>query len=178
MEDTIRKIISHIGDNPDREGLIDTPKRVIKSWSKLYEGYKQNPATILATNFEDGACDEMVILKEIEFYSTCEHHILPFYGRASVGYVPDKKVVGISKLARLVDCYARRLQIQEKMTAQIADAIEEYLKPKGVIVLVEAQHFCMTSRGVEKQNSKMVTSAIRGVFNENSVRNEFLNLVK
>lgn len=178
IQDSLKNILEFIGDDPEREGLKDTPARIVRSWEKLFGGYKQNPADVLKANFQEGACHEMVILRDIEFYSTCEHHFLPFHGVVHVGYVPRKKVVGISKLARLVEVFARRLQIQEKMVAQIADSIMKVLNAKGVCVIAEAQHFCMTSRGVEKQKSKMVTSAIRGVFEKPEVRNEFLQLIK
>lgn len=178
MQELVRKTIRLIGDNPDREGLIDTPKRVIKSWKELYAGYQQNPKQILQTTFIEGSCKEMVVLKEIDFYSTCEHHILPFIGTASIGYIPSEKVVGLSKLARLVDCFARRLQIQEKMTSQIADSLMEYLNPLGCMVIVKAQHLCMLARGVEKANATMLTSAIRGKFEDIEIRQEFLNLIK
>jgi GTP cyclohydrolase I len=178
IEDKIKYLITYIGDNPNREGLIDTPKRILKSWDKIFSGYKQNGEDILKTNFIEGTCKELVILKDVEFYSTCEHHFLPFFGKISVGYIPKNKVVGISKLARLIEVYARRLQIQERLTTQIADDIVKYLNAESVIVIVEAQHFCMTSRGVEKQQSKMVTSAIRGLFEKVELRNEFLQLIK
>ena len=179
MQDLIRQEIEFIGDKPEREGLIDTPKRVVKSWSELYCGYKQSPEEILSTTFTDcNNYDQMILLKDIDFYSTCEHHILPFFGKACVAYIPDKKVVGISKLARLVDCFARRLQIQEVMTSEICNTITKVLRPKGVAVLVEAQHFCMVSRGVKKPNAKMVTSAMSGCFKTDpSTRNEFLMAV-
>ncbi len=178
IEDTIIRQLEYIGEDPKREGLESTPKRVIKSWDKLFSGYKQDPVELFKT-FKEGTCGEMVILKDIEFYSTCEHHMLPFFGKCHIGYLPNKGVIGVSKLARLVELYARRLQIQEKLTTQIADDINLYLQAKGVIVVIEAQHFCMTSRGVEKQNSKMITSAIRGEFIINSVaREEFLKLIK
>lgn len=172
-------ILIAIGEDPEREGLKDTPKRVVKSWGELYAGYKQDPAEILSTVFEDGACDEMVILKGIEFSSMCEHHMLPFIGVAHVGYLPKGKVVGLSKLARLVDCFAKRLQIQEKMTQQIAKAIQTHLNPKGVGVVIEAHHQCMSCRGVKKQGTTMVTSAMLGKFRARSeVRAEFLSLIK
>lgn len=165
-----------------REGLRDTPKRVVKSWIELYGGYALDPKKILQTTFkqEGYEYDEMVLLKDIELYSTCEHHMLPFYGRAHVAYIPNaNRVVGLSKLARLVDCFARRLQIQEKLTNQIADAIVECLEPMGAAVVVEAKHHCMCARGVGKQNSTMKTSALRGVFKEkNEVRQEFLRLTQ
>jgi len=174
----IRGMLSAIGENPEREGLKDTPTRVIKSWGQLYGGYKTDPADILKTTFTEGACHEMVLLKNIEFYSTCEHHLLPFFGRAHIAYIPKNKVVGISKLARLLEIYARRLQIQERMTAQIADDIVKYLDPSGCMVILQAQHMCMTARGIQKQNSIMVTSAIRGVFEKPEVRAEFMELIK
>lgn len=176
--EAITRIISAIGDDPDREGLMHTPERVIKSWSKIFGGYKENAKDVLRTVFVEGACDEMVLLKSIEFYSTCEHHMLPFFGKCSIGYVPSGRVVGISKLARLVEVFARRLQIQERLTGQVADALVEHLEPKGVMVVMEAQHFCMTARGVEKQDSIMVTSAIRGIFKLPEVRQEFMSLIK
>ena len=175
--DHVRAVLKYVGDNPDREGLKETPDRIIRSWEKLYGGYKQEPAKVLGKTFSEVATyDEMILLKNIEFYSTCEHHMLPFFGEVFVAYIPGKRVVGISKLARLVEVFARRLQIQERMTAEIADTIMRELKPKGAAVLVSAQHFCMVSRGVEKQKSKMVTSALRGVFSKPAVRGEFLRL--
>ena len=178
MKNELEKILKAIGDDPSREGLIGTPEMIERSWEKLYGGYKQNAKDVLKTTFTEGSCDEMVILKNIEFYSTCEHHMLPFFGSIHIGYIPNKKVVGISKLARLVECFARRLQIQERLVTQIADSIEKELEALGVYVIAEAQHFCMTARGVEKQKSKMVTAAIRGEFKNTAARNEFLQLVK
>ena len=178
MQSHVKAIINLIGDDPEREGLIDTPSRVEKAYKRLFSGYSQTAEDVLKTSFKEGTCKEMVILKDIEFYSTCEHHMLPFFGRVHIGYVPNKKVVGISKLARLVEVFARRLQIQERMTAQIVDSIMQILGAKGAIAVVEAQHFCMTARGVEKQNSKMVTSGVRGVFENTDARGEFLNLIK
>ena len=179
IENSIIGILSYIGEDPNREGLLDTPKRIIKSWEKLFAGYNQKPEDILKTTFSDGSCNEMVILKDIEFYSTCEHHFLPFIGKISIGYIPNRKVVGISKLARLVEIYTRRLQIQERMTGQIADDIMKYIQAQGCMVICEAQHLCMTSRGVEKQKSIMVTSAIRGLFfNQKETKDEFLKLIK
>lgn len=175
----VANILGYIGENPGREGLLDTPKRVVKSWKELYGGYNKNPAEILSTVFEDGSCDEMVILKDIEFSSTCEHHMLPFIGKAHIGYLPDGKVVGLSKLARLVDCFAKRLQIQEKMTQEIAQAIKTHLKPLGVGVVIEAHHQCMSCRGVGKLNTTMVTSAMEGHFRgDPAVRAEFLAFIK
>lgn len=179
IENSLKDILAYIGDNPEREGLIDTPKRIRKSWDKLFAGYKQNSSDILKTQFIDGSCNEMIILKDIEFYSTCEHHFLPFIGKITIGYIPKGKVVGISKLARLVEIYSRRLQIQERMTGQIADDIMLHIKAQGCMVICEAQHLCMTSRGVEKQKSKMITSAIRGCFkNQVEIRNEMMSLIK
>jgi GTP cyclohydrolase I len=178
IEDIIIRQLEYIGENPNREGLKDTPKRVIKSWEELYAGYNQKSKDIIKV-FKDGVCDQLVLLKDIEFYSTCEHHLLPFFGKIHVGYIPDGKVIGVSKLARLVEIYSRRLQIQERLVQQIADDLEKFLNPLGVMIVCEAQHFCMTSRGVEKQHSKMITSDIKGVFkNKIEARQEFLNLIK
>jgi GTP cyclohydrolase I len=178
VEENIRRVLEYIGEDPNREGLIETPKRVVRSFEKLYGGYAQNPQDILKT-FTEGACDEMVLLKNIELYSTCEHHMLPFYGKAHIAYIPNGKVVGVSKLARLLEIYARRLQIQERIGQQITEALDTYLKPKGSACIIEAQHFCMVSRGVEKQNSIMVTSSLTGVFrNSIDTRNELLSLLK
>lgn len=180
VEHSIRDILTYLGENPDREGLVDTPKRVRKSWDRLYGGYKLTAEQILGTSFDEfGDYDEMVLLKDIDFFSTCEHHMLPFVGKAHVAYIPDKRVVGISKLARLVEMHSRRLQIQERMTADIANDIERILHPLGVAVLVEGQHYCIKARGIEKINSIMSTSKLTGAFkNDNSCRNEFLRLVK
>ncbi len=174
----IKLLIELIGDNPNREGVLDTPKRVIKSFKELYSGYKIDPKSVLQTTFEKNGYDEMVICKDIELYSTCEHHMIPFYGKAHVAYMPGKKVVGLSKLARLVDVFSRRLQIQENLTEQIANTINEVLNPKGVMVVIEAKHMCMCARGVGKQNSMMVTSSLRGAFKRAEVRAEFLRLIK
>lgn len=177
IEDNVIRILQHIGEDPTREGLADTPHRVIKSWSELYNGYGKNPADIMRT-FTEGACDEMVILKDVEFFSTCEHHMLPFFGKAHVAYIPNGKVIGVSKLARLVDLYSHRLQIQERLGQQITSALMEHLAPKGAACLIEAQHFCMKSRGVQKQDSIMVTSSLAGVFKTSGeTRSEFLSIV-
>jgi GTP cyclohydrolase I len=178
-EAAVRTLIRWAGDNPDREGLEDTPKRVVKSYEEFYEGYQQDPEEILRRTFEETeGYDEMVVLKDIEFHSHCEHHMVPIAGRVYVAYLPDKRVVGISKLARVVEAYARRLQIQEKMTAQIANAINDVLKPRGVAVIVEAEHQCMTSRGVNKPGVAMVTSTMLGAFRDDpSTRREFLAIV-
>lgn len=177
ISQSIKNMLAYIGDDPDREGLKETPKRIIKSWGKLFSGYDQKPESVLKT-FTEGSCDEMVILKNIEFYSTCEHHFLPFFGTISIGYLPNKRVLGISKLARLVEIYSRRLQIQEKLVAQIADSIMEHLHPLGVMVVCKAKHMCICARGVEKNQAEMITSALRGAFNKPEVRQEFLQFVQ
>jgi GTP cyclohydrolase I len=178
IEQKIVRILEFIGEDAKREGLIETPKRIVKSWDKLYGGYKQSPKGILSKVFTQ-KYDEIVLLKNIELYSTCEHHLLPFYGKAHIAYIPNGKVVGISKLARLLECFSRRLQIQERLCNEVVDALEENLKPKGGACIIEAQHFCMTSRGIEKQNSVMTTSALRGAFREKQeAREELLNLIR
>lgn len=178
MQDEVKKIIEYIGEYPNREGLLETPKRVEKAYDEIFAGYKQDPKSLMKV-FHDGTCQEMVILKNCEFYSTCEHHMFPFFGHISIGYIPNGKVIGISKLARLVDCFSKRMQIQERMTSQIADTIMEELNALGVIVVCEGVHFCMRSRGVKKQDASMVTSAVRGVFKDNATaRQEFLSLIK
>lgn len=177
-EKLVRSMLAALGEDIGREGLIDTPKRVVKSWDELYGGYELSPEDILKRDFSEGACDQMIVLRDIDFNSTCEHHIIPIIGKAHVAYIPNGKVVGISKLARVVDAYARRLQIQEKMTEQIAEVIMTVLQPKGVGVLIDAQHMCMTSRGIKKPNVSMVTSALRGVFENDEVRQEFLKFVR
>ena len=177
MEQLVSSFFRLIGEDGAREGLVETPARVRLAAAEIFSGYRQNPKKILKTFTED-VCKEMVILKNCEFYSTCEHHLFPFFGRISVAYLPNRRIVGISKLARLVDCFARRLQIQERMTAQIADAIMDVLDARGAYVLCEATHFCMTSRGIRKQNASMVTSAIRGEFEKSeALRLEFLAAV-
>lgn len=176
-QDLIRSMISLIGEDPGREGLKGTPGRVVRSWEKLYGGYKQDPKKILSVEFSEiENYDQMVWMTDIQFFSTCEHHMLPFFGKAHVAYIPKGKVVGASKLVRLVDCFARRLQIQERMTGEIANAMFENLNPVGCGVIVVAQHFCMTARGVESQEVLMKTSALRGVFNDQKVKDEFRDL--
>lgn len=177
MREEIKKLLDYIGDDSEREGLLETPDRILKSYNHLFSGYNKDPKDIFKL-FSDGKCDEMVILKDIEFYSTCEHHFIPFFGKISIGYIPNGKVIGVSKLARLVEIYARRLQIQERLVGQIADDIMTYLTPLGCMVVAEAQHLCMVARGVEKQNSVMITNAIRGNFKNNDVRSEFLKMIK
>lgn len=177
IEDHVTRILEYIGEDPRRDGLIETPARVVRSWQELFAGYRISIEDVLAKEFEADGYDELIICRNIDFYSTCEHHMQPFYGRAHVGYIPKRKVVGLSKLARLVDAFARRLQIQERLTAQIADALEDHLQPLGVAVLLEATHFCMVCRGVRKQNSCMTTSSLKGIFRSAEARAEFFALV-
>lgn len=172
----IKQLVSIIGDDPDRQGLQCTPDRVLRSYEELFSGYNQTVADLF-TVFEDPT-SEMVILKGIEMYSTCEHHMLPFYGVAHVAYIPNGKVIGISKLARILEAYSRRLQIQERICDQVTSALMQHLNPRGAACLIEAKHFCTCSRGVNKQHSMMVTSSLKGVFLEPEVRQEFLSLVK
>jgi len=178
MEEHISAIIEAIGEDPRREGLIDTPQRVAESLAFLTSGYRQDIAAIINEAIFTVDCNDMVIVKNIEFYSLCEHHMLPFFGKCHIGYIPQGRVFGVSKLARLVDCFARRLQLQERLTQQVADVILGNIGPEGVGVVMEAQHMCMTMRGVEKQNSVMVTSAMLGSFRaQAATRNEFLKLI-
>ncbi|MDR0306498.1 MAG: GTP cyclohydrolase I FolE [Chitinispirillales bacterium] len=178
MEDEIKKILKHLGEDPQREGLVDTPKRVSKALEYLTQGYKQNPEEILSSAIFTEECNHMIIVRDIEIYSMCEHHMLPFFGKCHIGYIAQNRVYGVSKLARLVDCFARRLQIQERLTQQIAASIMEPIKAEGVGVVIESQHLCMMMRGVSKQNSKMLTSAMLGSFREeNATRMEFLRLI-
>ncbi|MEW6482833.1 MAG: GTP cyclohydrolase I FolE [bacterium] len=179
MEDLIARLLKALGEDPNREGLIDTPKRVSSSLKYLTSGYSEDPIDVLKKAIFIEEYDEMVVVKDIEIFSLCEHHLLPFFGKCHVAYIPDKKIVGLSKIARVVDIYARRLQVQERLTTQIANTIEEVLQPKGVGVVIEALHLCMTMRGVEKQNSHIVTSSMLGLFRKNrSTRIEFMNLIK
>lgn len=176
-EENIRRILEFIGEDPKREGLKETPNRVIRSYSELFEGYKKDPKDILKV-FEE-PCDEMVLVKNIEFYSTCEHHLLPFHGKAHVAYIPKGKVVGVSKLARLVEIFSRRAQIQERICQQVTEALMEIVEPLGAACLLEAQHMCMVCRGIKKQNSVMVTSSLKGVFlSKPEVRAEFMSMIK
>ncbi len=178
-EEAVRTMIRWAGDDPDREGLVGTPDRVTRAWEEFFRGYDEEPRDILARTFEEiEGYDEMVVLKNIRFESHCEHHILPIIGLAHVAYLPKKRVVGISKLARLVQAYAKRLQIQEKMTAQIAAAVDEILQPDGVAVVVEAEHQCMTTRGIHKPGTTMVTSRMLGSFRtDQKTRREFLAMI-
>ena len=175
----VKTLIEWAGDDPTREGLVETPKRVLKAYNEFFSGYEMDPEEILEKTFEEvEGYDEMVIVKDIRVESHCEHHMVPIIGKAHIGYIPDKRVVGISKLARLVDIYAKRLQTQETMTAQIGQSIEKVLKPRGVAVVVDAAHQCMTTRGVHKMNSSTVTSCMKGIFRDKeTTRSEFLNLV-
>lgn len=177
-EENVRRLLEYIGEDVNREGLKETPRRVIKAYHELFSGYRQQPSEVF-TCFEDGACDEMVLLKGIELTSTCEHHMLPFLGEAHIAYVPDGKIIGVSKLARLLDIYARRLQVQERLTTQVTQALDNYLQPKGSACVIEARHMCMVCRGVRKQHSVMVTSSLTGVFrDEPAARSEFFNLIR
>ena len=180
MRASLIRMLNYIGENPNREGLINTPTRIIKSWEELYAGYSKNPKDILTVFAADGY-DQIIILKDIELYSMCEHHMLPFYGKAHIAYLPNPKgkIVGISKLARLLDIYARRLQIQERIGDQVTDALMEYLQPRGAACIIEASHMCMRMRGVAKQNSIMTTSSMKGAFLiEPEIKNELLKLIK
>ncbi|MDD3703450.1 MAG: GTP cyclohydrolase I FolE [Victivallaceae bacterium] len=179
MEEAVRKILVEIGEDVTREGLIDTPQRVAESLKYLTRGYQQNIQDVINGAIFTAVSDDMIIVKNIEFYSMCEHHMLPFFGKCHIGYIPNGKILGVSKLARLVDMFARRLQIQERLTHQTAQSIMDVLDCEGVGVVMEAQHMCMLMRGVEKQNSVMTTSAMLGSFRkEASTRNEFLKLIK
>lgn len=178
-EAAVRTLLSWAGEDPAREGLLDTPKRVVEAYGDWFSGYGEDPEEFLRRTFEEVAgYDEMIVLRDIEFESHCEHHMAPIIGRAHVGYLPDGKVVGISKLARVVETYARRFQVQEKMTAQIARCIEDVLQPRGVAVVVEAAHECMTTRGIHKRGVSMVTSKMLGAFREDArTRTEFLQFI-
>ena len=178
-KELLREILRRVGDDPDREGLQQTPDRIVRSWKEIYGGYAKRAEDVLVTQFQAEQYDEMVLLRNIEFFSTCEHHMLPFAGKAHIAYLPNDQIVGLSKLARLTDMYARRLQVQERLTYQIAAGLQRVLKPKGVAVMIEAKHQCMCSRGIRQQGGKMVTSCLLGAFKENLAnRTEFLALVK
>jgi GTP cyclohydrolase I len=178
VQEMYREILSRIGEDPTRDGLVDTPARVERSLAFLTKGYEQDPMKILRGALFDVDYDEMVIVKDIEMFSLCEHHVLPFFGKVHVAYIPKGKVIGLSKIPRLVEVFARRLQVQERMTRQIADAIQEAIQPQGVGVVIEARHLCMMMRGIEKQHSSTVTSAMVGCFREKETRSEFLSLVR
>ena len=178
-EEAVKILIKWAGDNPEREGLLETPKRVVNAYKEFFSGYDSKPEQILSKTFDEvEGYDEMVIVRNITIESHCEHHMVPFIGIAHIGYIPDKRIVGISKLARIADVFAKRLQTQEIMTAQIADTINEVLKPKGVAVVIDAQHQCMTTRGTHKTESSTITSRMVGLFRTNSnTRSEFMNLI-
>ena len=179
LRGAVREILEALGENPEREGLRRTPDRVEKAMRFLTTGYGQDPKTLLEQALFTVSYDEMVIIKDIEVYSLCEHHLLPFFGKAHVAYIPNGKVVGLSKIPRLVDMFARRLQVQERLTVQIAQALQKFIKPRGVGVVIEAMHLCMIMRGVEKQNSVAVTSCMLGAFRrQQQTRTEFLSLIK
>ncbi len=178
FENAVRVMMKHVGEDPTREGLQDTPSRVRKAYEFIYGGYKEDPAEILKKALFTTSNDEMVLVKDIEFYSTCEHHLLPIIGRVHVAYIPDGKVVGLSKIPRVVNVFARRMQIQEQLTEQIADAIMDTIAPKGVGVVIQARHMCMEMRGVEKINSTTTSSALRGLFKKDEkTRSEFFSLI-
>jgi len=179
FEELIRKLLLRLKEDPDREGLRRTPLRVAKALDFLTGGYGMTVQDVVRDAVFEEQCEEMVIVKDIEFYSLCEHHVLPFFGKAHVAYLPDRKVIGLSKVARIVDVFARRLQVQERLTNQVADAMVEIMQPHGVAVIMEASHLCMMMRGVQKQNSSAITSAMRGTFRENArTRSELMNLIQ
>lgn len=178
FENAVKTMMQSVGEDVEREGLIKTPERVFKAYQFMYGGYKEDPQTVLESALFTSTNDEMVLIKDIELYSTCEHHLLPIIGRAHVAYIPDGKVVGLSKIPRVVDIFSRRMQIQEQLTEQIADAIMKTIQPKGVAVVIQARHMCMEMRGVEKINSTTTSSALRGLFKrDEKTRSEFFNLI-
>ncbi|HDL19254.1 MAG TPA: GTP cyclohydrolase I FolE [Bacteroidetes bacterium] len=178
MNDAVRTILQYVGEDPGREGLLDTPERVKKSFEYLTSGYRMDVKDILNGALFNEKYDEMVIVKDIDFFSVCEHHLLPFLGKCHVAYIPDGKIVGLSKIPRIVEMFSRRLQVQERLTAQIADTLEDVLHPRGVAVVMKAKHLCMIMRGVEKQNTEVTTSTMHGVFaSDRATRNEFINLI-
>jgi GTP cyclohydrolase I len=174
----VRSILEILGEDPDREGLQKTPERVAKAYQFLTHGYARDPRDILEQALFEEAYDEMILVKDIEVYSLCEHHMLPFYGKAHVAYIPDGKIVGLSKIPRTVDVFSRRLQVQERLTMEIRDAIDEVLEPLGTAVVIEARHLCMMMRGAEKQNSMTTTSSVSGEFEEHTTRAEFMRLIR
>jgi len=178
LKDIIRELLTLIGEDPDREGLQRTPERVARMFAELTEGYRTDPEALINDALFEVAYDEMVVVRDIEFYSLCEHHLLPFFGKAHVAYIPNGRVLGLSKIPRIVEMFSRRLQVQERMTEQIADFLEELLHPQGVGIVIEAAHMCAMMRGIKKAHARMVTSAMRGVFKTNlQTRNEFLSLI-
>ena len=179
LEDNTRNLLELLGEDPNREGLVNTPKRVAKAWDFLTKGYNENLDDLINNAIFEGESKDMVIVKNIEFYSLCEHHMIPFYGKAHIGYIPNGKIIGLSKLARITDLFAQRLQVQERLTNQIAKCLQDVLNPRGVAVVLEGKHFCMLSRGVQKQNSIATSSSMLGIFREKeSTRNEFLKLIQ
>ena len=179
LEANTKNLLEILGEDSSREGLINTPKRVAKAWDFLTKGYNENLDDLINNAIFEGESKDMVIVKNIEFYSLCEHHMIPFYGKAHIGYIPDGKIIGLSKLARITDLFAQRLQVQERLTNQIAQCLHEILNPRGVAVVLEGKHFCMLSRGVQKQNSIATSSSMLGIFREKeSTRNEFLKLIQ
>ena len=179
LEANTKNLLELLGEDPSREGLVNTPKRVAKAWDFLTKGYNENLDDLINNAIFEGESKDMVIVKNIEFYSLCEHHMIPFYGKAHIGYIPDGKIIGLSKLARITDLFSQRLQVQERLTNQIAQCLQEVLKPRGVAVVLDGKHFCMLSRGVQKQNSIATSSSMLGIFREKeSTRNEFLKLIE
>ena len=174
----VRSTLPLIGEDPNREGLVKTPQRVGRAMQFLTKGYHEDPVSILQSAIFNEDCDQMVVVKDIEFYSLCEHHLLPFFGKVHIAYIPNGKITGLSKLPRVVDVFARRLQLQERLTNQIKDCIQQTLQPQGVMVVIEAEHMCMQMRGVQKMHSMTVTSAFSGVFEEQPTREEFMNLIR
>ena len=179
LEKITRNLLKEIGENPDREGLLRTPSRVAKSWEFFSRGYRANVRDIVNGAIFEEDCSEMIVVRDIEFFSVCEHHLIPFFGRCNVGYIPNKKIIGLSKIPRIVDMFSQRLQVQERLTNQIAETIEEILDPVGVGIVMEGRHLCMQMRGVEKQNSFATTSAMLGQFRESvETRSEFLSIIR
>lgn len=179
IEQAFREILIAMGENPEREGLQETPKRVAKMYAEIYSGLNEDPSEVLAIGFEEDQHEEVVIVKDIPFYSTCEHHFVPFYGKAHIAYLPNKRLTGLSKLARAVEIIARRPQLQERISQQVADAVEKALAPRGVFVVIEAEHMCMTMRGIKKPGSKTITTVARGVYETDAqLRQEVLQLMK
>ena len=179
-EAAVRTLLAWTGDDPDREGLVDTPRRVVRAYEELYKGYREDAATMLSRTFEEvGGYDDIVLVRDIPFFSHCEHHMVPFIGRAHVAYYPSEGVVGLSKIARIVDVFARRLQTQENLTAQITATMDEYLKPRGIAVMIEAEHQCMSMRGVQKQGASTITSQFTGVFRDDPAEQvRFMTMVR
>ena len=179
LEEITKSLLESIGEDPNREGLLKTPQRVAKSWEFLSKGYDEDLDTLINNAIFEESAKDMVIVKNIEFYSLCEHHLIPFHGKVHVAYIPDGKIIGLSKIPRIIDHYSKRLQVQERLTNQIANTLQDILQPKGVAVVMEGKHFCMLMRGVQKQNSIATTSAMLGSFREkDTTRNEFLNLIQ